>query len=284
MRKFVPAGLGWWRDLPDFRDYGLHAAPVRELLDMLSEPPEAEGPPTQVDLREFFLPPGDQQELHASTAFACCGLLQYFESRCYGDAVEPAPLFLYQTTRRLLCGRGDCGSDLRTALKALVRFGVPPERYWPYDPQKLDSEPDPFLYGFAERCRAIRYVSLDAQAFDGQEVLQRVKAFLAAGFPVACGLSVPSSLSADGDIPWRPTFDSLYGGQAVVAVGYDDGHIQATRGALLIRSSWGCQWGDEGYGWLPYSFVIERQAVNFWTLLRPQWLASDELVRPHLPA
>ncbi len=49
-----------------------------------------------------------------------------------------------------------------------------------------------------------------------------------------------------------------------LAVGYDDkmkikntgsGGVETT-GALLIRNSWGTGWGDAGYGWLPYEYVL----------------------------
>ncbi len=142
----------------------------------------------------------------------------------------------------------------------------------------------------------MRYVRLDDAESSGGEVLLRVKAFLAAGFPSAFGFSVPNSLSREPDILFRPTIDALLGAQAAVAVGYDDkkyvhsqkpNQADATQqqqaGALLIRSSWGTAWGDAGYGWLPYTFVEARSAVDFWTLLKPDWLASGDFSVPRTP-
>jgi C1A family cysteine protease len=48
----------------------------------------------------------------------------------------------------------------------------------------------------------------------------------------------------------------------------------------LIRNSWGPGWGERGHGWLPYSYILERLAADFWTLVNPQWLASGEFDRP----
>jgi C1A family cysteine protease len=136
------------------------------------------------------------------------------------------------------------------------------------------------LYSFDEPYSGIRYVRLDGRNATGRETLQTVKALLRAGFPSCFGLSVPSSLTVDGQIPYRPTFDSPLGGQAMVAVGYDDRWLRGSRGALLVRSSWGQGWGDDGYGWLPYAYVEERLAVDFFTLLNPAWIASGEFESP----
>jgi C1A family cysteine protease len=275
--------LGWHKSLPDFRDYSLESAEVRASLGRLqSISSKSDGVAENESLASYFPEVDDQKELNSSPAQACVDLVQYFDRRAHGKTVRLSKLFVYQTTQRLLGTIGNNSTDLRSTLKAIVAFGVPYEQHWPYDLEKINDEPPPFLYAFADRFRSIRYVRLDGRNRTGNETLALVKSLLDAGFPSVFGFSVPASLSRDGDIPYRPTFDTVQGGQAVVAVGYDDQRFSSTRGALRFRNSWGRDWGEEGYGWLPYAYVEEQLAADFWTVISDDWLESDEFLRPRL--
>ena len=278
MAHFIPRGFGWLPAAPDYRDYSPGEPPADAWIKRLGQR-SGESPPS-VDLREYFVEVDDQLELHASSAHACISLVQYFERRARGRLLRPARLFLHQNALRTAGVQGNAGVDLRTTLKAMVRCGIPPETHWPYRADRLGEQPDGILYCYGEPYRSVRYVRLDGRKTSGAETLAIVKSFLAAGFPAAFGLAVPNSLERDGQIPYRPTFDSPLGGQAMLAVGYDDRWLRGSRGALLVRSSWGPGWGDEGYGRLPYAYVEERLAVDFFTLLHPGWIDSGEFESP----
>jgi C1A family cysteine protease len=275
-------GMGWHRDLADTRDYRPDHPAVHKLLQAAGRgEARSRRPPSSIDLREFLPPPDDQGSLNASTAFAVLALVAYFEARAHGRPLDAARLFLYQMTLKLLRVTGNASADLRTAFKALVRFGAPPEIYWPYRAERFPFNPtDAFLFSFGKEYESIHYVRLDEPS-GAAATLRVVKAFLAAGFPSAFGFSVPSSLTMEGDVAFRPRFDAVRGGLAALAVGYDDHRrIASDRGALLFRSAWGPHWGERGYGWLPYAYVLNQFAVDFWTALRDNWIDSGVFVTP----
>jgi C1A family cysteine protease len=63
------------------------------------------------------------------------------------------------------------------------------------------------------------------------------------------------------------TREYLRGGHAVCMVGYDDKikFKDGKMGGFIVRNSWGENWGDNGYFYMPYSFALSYQfAADFW--------------------
>jgi C1A family cysteine protease len=294
MLKLQRKGRGWLPDPPDSRDYSLMGdvpSGVAELLASLRQSPHpAADLPDRMDLRQQFEHPSwavhDQGVFNTSPVFAAAGLVEFFERITRDRESNVSHAFLYVTARKLAEARGDCGVSLRNCFKTMRRFGVPPEKLWPYDEQHLSSDPlDPFLFSFARDYGHIDYVRVSPYKSSGKKSLRAIRSLLAAGFAIACGFATPNRLPDDGDVPYRPDIHAIATGQAVVLVGYDDQRrIGTETGALLFRSSWGASWGNNGYGWLPYAYVIERLAGDFWTLLQRDWIeAGLATERLHCP-
>ncbi len=299
--KMKKHAMGWLPDLPDFRDYSFNSdKPLKnlknpddqrsivDLLKPLKVKSKAEDT-RNIALREWFSPIEDQGRIGSCTANAGAGILEYFENRAFGKFTNASRLFLYKTTRNLMGETGDTGAFLRATMQAMRIFGVPPEKYWPYFEEKYDDEPSSFCYAYAQNFQAVKYYRLDIMGSSADELLDRIKAYIDKGLPSMFGFSVYSSINhysvgESGEIPFPVNGEQPEGGHAIVALGYDDDKeiknpldgSEPTKGALLIRNSWGMEWGDNGYGWLPYQYVITGLAIDWWSLIENEWVDSGQ--------
>lgn len=278
--------LGWLPDPLDHRDLNVRDAGIRARLNKVvkvtsrgvrsTAPAGVPGvAPLVVDLRQWCSDVEDQGRIGSCTAQAVVGALEYFERKTRGHHVDASRLFLYRATRRYLGweGRGDTGAFVRSAMKALRLFGTVPEAYWPYEEERFDDEPEAFHYSFANNFKAIEYYRVP-------ENVAELKQLLLAGIPFAFGFTCYTSLFApevkrSGVIPHPSPSDRVEGGHAVLAVGFSESHV-------LIRNSWGPDWGDQGYGYLPWSYFDSHRplATDCWILVNASWVPETDAALP----
>jgi len=279
-------GMGYLPELADIRDFTIKSKEIVKILESTGVLKAAPSMPSSVDIRQYCAPIENQGTLGSCTANAGVGLLEYFERKSFGKHIDASRLFLYKVTRDLMQVTGDTGAYIRNTLGAIALFGVPPEKYWPYDIAKFDLEPSAFLYNFAEVFKGLQYYRLDPPGATLASVLATIKAWIAAGFPSEFGFTVYSSISqaaTTGKIPFPCAGEKVLGGHAIDAVGYDDNMKitnsncnLTTNGAFLIRNSWGTGWGAAGYGWLPYDYVLKGLANDWWTLVKADWIDTGQ--------
>ena len=234
-----------------------------------------------VDLSGQFPVVYDQGELGSCTANAICGLFEYIEIQEESPLVTtsfiedeedfyihhqppnytPSRLFLYYNERRMegTISR-DAGATLRDGIKCTVEFGICSEKVWPYDISKYQREPTEECYHMAFQHRVSQYIRVPQTEHDIENILSQK-------LPIVFGVQVYSSFESEsvaqtGQIPLpEPSQETFLGGHAIVLVGYD-----RKRRQFKIRNSWGTLWGQEGYGYIPYAYALNRSlASDFWT-------------------
>ncbi|MBW4449358.1 MAG: C1 family peptidase [Spirirestis rafaelensis WJT71-NPBG6] len=243
--------------------------------------------PGVVDLSFWCSPVRDQGSLNSCTAFAAIALLEYFANRNYQQKINPSALFLYKTARKKMNVTGDVGASIRETIKVLALFGVPPEDSWSYDEDKVDEEPPPYCYAYAQNYKTLKYFLLDYPGISKESLLFQIKAVLAAGFPCIFGFTLYASAYEDSNEPGHIPYpdqknDKVVGGHTAVVVGYNDYKFMLcadrkhySQGAFLIRNSWGPEWGVKGYGWIPYDYVLAGLTAAWWSLLKSEWFNED---------
>lgn len=244
MRKY-----GWIPDLPDHRDF-MYAAP-RGILQVL---------PPQIDLTPVCPPVYDQLALGSCTANAIGGAHQFEQMKQIAPeaAFTPSRLFIYWNERR--DKTSDSGAMIRDGIKSVVKQGVCPEDEWPYDIAQFANKPPQPCYDDAMKHQVVSYHRL-------LPLLNQMKGCLADGYPFVFGFSVYESFESTavtqtGIVPMPGSDESMIGGHAVMAVGYDD----ATQ-RFIVRNSWGAAWGKKGYCFMPYTYLTDPNlAADMWTI------------------
>jgi C1A family cysteine protease len=243
--------FGWKKDLPDSRDfkYSLKiSAPVKL--------------PTSVDLRPQFPPVYNQETLGSCTANALGAAFQFEQIKQNKADFIPSRLFIYYN-ERVMEGtvNEDAGAIIRDGIKTMNKEGVCPETMWPYIIKKFKIKPPQECYDNALNNQILEYIRITPHT------LYEVKHCLADGYPVVFGFMVYESLMSEetartgiAKMP-MPNEKSL-GGHAICAVGYDD-----SKESLIIRNSWGENWGLNGYFYLPYGYVSQAGlSADYWTI------------------
>jgi len=237
-------------DLPDARDL-IYAAPR----------PTVAALPAMVDLTSDFGPVYDQGQLGSCTGNALAAAFEFDLLKQNLPDFIPSRLFIYYNERRLEgTVSSDSGAQIRDGVKTLVRQGVCPETAWPYDITKFADKPSAACYTDALTHQATSYQRV-------RRTLEQMKGCLAEGFPFVFGFTVYDSFESQdvaktGVVPMPSPDESVLGGHAVVAVGYDDADER-----FRVRNSWGIGWGQEGYFTMPYAYLTDSGlAADFWTL------------------
>jgi C1A family cysteine protease len=242
--------FGWVPDIPDHRDH-LYAAPVAWLAKL----------PSKTDLRAQCPPVYDQGQLGSCTANAIVAAIEFDQMKQQMGYFMPSRLFVYYNERAMEGTiDSDSGAQIRDGIKSVSKQGDCPEKSWPYIAARFSDKPPALCYSNALKHKAVLYQRVN-------RVSNQMKGCLASGYPFVFGFSVyesfmTSAVAKSGHAQMPKSKETLEGGHAVLAVGYDDAHQW-----FIVRNSWGTSWGLKGYFTLPYSYLLDNDlSDDFWTI------------------
>lgn len=204
----------------------------------------------------------DQGKLGSCTANALAAAIEFDLKRTRRKPVTPSRLYIYWNERAQMGTiNDDVGASLQLATAVAKELGCCSETLWPYDIRRYADIPPKAAFVEADHLRLAQSAYLD------NTNLYALKSCLAAGVPFVFGLAVYQSFeaplaAATGLIPLPKRTDTLIGGHALMAIGYDDQSKE-----FLVRNSWGPRWGIDGYCWIPYDYLTNPQlASDFWAI------------------
>lgn len=170
--------------------------------------------------------------------------------------VELSRLFVYYNSRLLDNSElEDVGAYIRDGMKAVQKYGICTELLWPYDVKKFAVKPTDECYVDALTRTITSYQSLTT--------IDEVLNALNNNKPVVIGITVYDSfnqVTKFDPIITSPKSTELDtgGGHAMTIVGYSIPKKQ-----LLVKNSFGKDWGDNGYAWLPFEYA-ESEGFEKW--------------------
>lgn len=210
----------------------------------------------QVDLREWDSAVEDQSTLGSCVGSAIAAAYEHITRRQASDQfVELSKLFIYYNARVLEDAVSlDQGATLRNGLQGCKVYGICREDLWPYKLEQFDDRPPDTAYEDAKHRLIKEYRSLSG--------LSEILDALDAERPVVIGVTLYEPfLYLDAEhstVPMPQEGDITAGDHAMVLVGYDQ-----SKKLLLAKNSFGKDWGDQGYCWIPYDYA-EKYIFEQW--------------------
>jgi C1A family cysteine protease len=207
--------------------------------------------PEIIDLRPFMTTVENQYDSNSCTANAMAGAYEYLENRLYGQATDVSRLFIYYNARALDDStQEDEGTYLSNCVKVVRKYGACAEEIWPFQLGQIKEKPPKAAYKDGVRFRIEDAASV---AVD----LDTMRACLAEGYPFVFGLQLFESFTGSGGngglVPMPDIENETHnGGHAMLCVGYSDSDQ-----VFVVRNSWGPEWGDGGYCYVPYAYMAD---------------------------
>jgi len=212
--------------------------------------------PPAVDLRPLFPNVKNQGHQGACTAFSLVSVFEYFLMRLSGGAyIDLSEAFSYFNSRKQAGNTEiDDGANFNDVLKAAKDYGLCLESLCPYDENIYNEAPSDESYkdGLSRCITEAKNIQID---------INHIKSALSKGLPVVVSVKSFGAMQkmANGfvcyDVMDSDAKSDSY--HAMVICGYSD-----KEGYFVVRNSWGQDFGDNGYCYIPYAAFREKDVID----------------------
>ena len=204
-----------------------------------------------VNLKDYFTKIKDQGQIGACTVFSIASIYEYILKRNSQEQYDLSESFVYYNVRHL-DGREleDTGSSFQDVIMSIGEQGICTEVLHPYT-KSLSDAPSAEAYLDGEKRRITKALNVNVAEKDIKSAIQE-------GYPVAISLKIYDSFNTTSGFVSRPSKEEIesadYGYHAMVVVGYSD-----DTKFFVVRNSWGEQFGENGYCYIPYSYICNPE-------------------------
>lgn len=210
-----------------------------------------------VDLSENFTRVKTQGKLGACTAFALVSIFEYLIKKANPSNPDLSERFAYYNAVKSITPEGmpliDTGSTFYSIIESLSKDGVASEALCPYT-QTLDKpSEEAYADGKTRLVKIAKNVNISHKD---------ITSALAQGYPVAISLKLFDSFETDSHgFVYRPSQEEIArdeaGYHAMVICGYSEDDK-----VYKVRNSWGTDFGDRGYCYIPFSYIDDPDLTN----------------------
>lgn len=217
-----------------------------------------------VSLKKWCSPVETQKHHGSCVGNAATNAIELNRIRDGLEHVDFSRMFVYYNSRIFHSAvLKDEGTQIRYALSSINGIGVCRTYLWPYVSENINKRPSWNAYREAYKTRISAYYSIKG---DYTEIIEQIEHAIRSGNPVLFGCLVYSDFCSGklqkGGIARIPGDDENYvGGHAMLIVGFD-----SERRLLEVKNSWGIDWANNGYCWIPYDYLKPSRASDFWVL------------------
>jgi C1A family cysteine protease len=145
----------------------------------------------------------------------------------------------------------DAGTTIRTACKAISRYGNVPESLCPYISINFSTFPSLTTYQSAKLFKTFSYTFVNQNLTSIKNCLNTYKVPIIFGFLVYSSF-MTQQVASTGIVPMpNVKTERPLGGHCMNIIGYNDGTQQFT-----CVNSWGTSWGNKGFCYIPYTYLL----------------------------